>query len=217
MKIFIVVIVVVIIGAIALLALSPKPSEDLERAQVTDIQEDTVNNTLEENTQEAGEGSENNSETAITSEDVTFAFTGYGPGGSHPGTFNDISVRNVAFGIQEGDTNIVPTSGTIAFQVASVETDSTTLDGHLCRENFFDCENHKEITFDFVSAEKINETDYNITGNLQIKGITKQITIPASYAKGFAQADFVVDMTEFNFSAPTVNPEVEISISAKII
>jgi len=208
MKIFIGVVVVIVIGAIALLVFSPKPSEDLDRAQVTDIQE---TNEMEQGADEAVVPGDN---TSIAKENVTFTFTGFGPGGSHPGTFNDISVRNVAFGIQEGDTNIVPTSGTIAFQVESVSTDSETLDGHLCRENFFDCENYKEIIFDFVSAEKINETDYTITGNLQIKGITKQITIPATYAKGFAQADFVVDMTEFNFSGPTVNPEVEISISA---
>jgi polyisoprenoid-binding protein YceI len=211
MKIFIGVVVVIVVGAIALLVFSPKPSEDLDRAQITDIQE---TNEMEQGTDEAVIPGD---DASIAKENVTFAFTGFGPGKKHVGTFDDYTISNVAFGIQEGDTNIVPTSGTIVFKSASVNADTAILngpDGHLCAEGFFDCTNYPDITFSIVSVEKINETDYNLTGNLTIKGITKQITVPASYAKGFAQSNFAVDMTQFNFSGPTVNPEVEIAISA---
>ena len=65
---------------------------------------------------------------------------------------------------------------------ASVETGSADRDAHLKSVDFFDVENHKEITFVANTYEKVdNDSSYELYGDLTIKGITKRIKLDVEF------------------------------------
>jgi polyisoprenoid-binding protein YceI len=72
-----------------------------------------------------------------------------------------------------------PTASTVALTIraASVSTGTADRDGHLVSGDFFDVENHPEITFTSTDVER-DGTEWAITGDLIIKGVTKSVTIP---------------------------------------
>jgi polyisoprenoid-binding protein YceI len=72
-----------------------------------------------------------------------------------------------------------PTASTVALTIraASVSTGTADRDGHLVSGDFFDVENHPEITFTSTDVER-DGTEWAITGDLTIKGVTKSVTIP---------------------------------------
>ena len=65
--------------------------------------------------------------------------------------------------------------------VNSVDTDNEKRDGHLKNEDFFDVVKYPEMTFVSTSIEKVKEGKYNLTGNLTLHGVTKEITLKMSY------------------------------------
>lgn len=65
---------------------------------------------------------------------------------------------------------------------ASIRTGDEKRDEHLKGADFFDVLNHKQITFTgntFVKVDKVN--NYELFGNLCIKGITKQIKLHVEF------------------------------------
>ena len=65
---------------------------------------------------------------------------------------------------------------------ASVDTGSADRDTHLKSADFFDVENHKEITFTGNTYEKVdNDGSYELYGDLTIKGITKRIKLDVEF------------------------------------
>ena len=65
----------------------------------------------------------------------------------------------------------------LTIRTASINTASADRDGHLRSGDFFDAEAHPEITFVSTSVER-DGTDWTITGDLTIKGISRPVTIP---------------------------------------
>ncbi len=65
--------------------------------------------------------------------------------------------------------------------VASVSTNDEQRDGHLKGADFFDVENHKEITFEGTSFKKLDEENYQLKGLLTIKGISKELTFDVEF------------------------------------
>ncbi len=66
---------------------------------------------------------------------------------------------------------------TIAIRPASISTGTADRDGHLVSGDFFDVENHPAITFTSTSVER-DGSEWTITGDLTIKGVTKPVAIP---------------------------------------
>ncbi len=72
--------------------------------------------------------------------------------------------------------------------------------GHLKSDDFFAVEKHPKATFKITKAEpiagaKAGENNYNITGDLTIKGITKPVTFPAAVKISGNQAEAVAKIT----------------------
>ena len=65
----------------------------------------------------------------------------------------------------------------LTIRTASINTASADRDGHLRSGDFFDTEAYPEITFVSTSVER-DGTDWTITGDLTIKGISRPVTIP---------------------------------------
>ncbi|MGD6779444.1 MULTISPECIES: YceI family protein [Bacillaceae] len=100
----------------------------------------------------------------------------------------DFSVKHMMFatvkgGFQEYDATIVadPTDLTTAdieftVDVASIDTRSSDRDAHLRSADFFDVDNHPKMTFKATSIEKTDDNEYNVTGDLTLRGTTKPET-----------------------------------------
>jgi len=64
---------------------------------------------------------------------------------------------------------------------ASIDTGSADRDKHLKSADFFDVENHKEITFRGNTYEKVDEDSYELYGDLTVRGITKRIKLDVEF------------------------------------
>jgi len=65
---------------------------------------------------------------------------------------------------------------------SSVETGSADRDAHLKGADFFDVENHKQITFVANTYENVDQDgSYELWGDLTIKGITKKIKLDVEF------------------------------------
>ncbi len=66
-------------------------------------------------------------------------------------------------------------------EATSISTNDEQRDGHLKGADFFDVENHKEITFEGISFKKLDEENYQLKGVLTIKGISKEVTLDVEF------------------------------------
>lgn len=71
----------------------------------------------------------------------------------------------------------------IRFQVGidSINTNNEDRDNHLRSADFFDVENYPNMTFESTKISKKTDDEYNLTGNLTIKGETRETTFTAEH------------------------------------
>ena len=76
------------------------------------------------------------------------------------------------------------TTAKISFSAAidSIDTRNSDRDNHLKSADFFDVENHPKLTFTGKSFSKINENNYELVGDLNIKDITKEVKLPVEFS-----------------------------------
>jgi polyisoprenoid-binding protein YceI len=65
----------------------------------------------------------------------------------------------------------------VTVETASITTDLEPRDNHLKSADIFDAEKFPAMTFKSTSVKKIKENQYKMTGNLTLKGITKEIIL----------------------------------------
>ncbi|MGN6437674.1 MAG: YceI family protein [Agriterribacter sp.] len=65
---------------------------------------------------------------------------------------------------------------TFTGKVDSITTGNDQRDGHLKSADFFDVENHPEFTFKSTSIKKKGGEDFEVTGDLTLRGVTKPVT-----------------------------------------
>lgn len=70
----------------------------------------------------------------------------------------------------------------VTIQASSVDTRNEQRDGHLRTNDFFDAPNHPTIMFRSTGVERVDDEHYRVTGDLEIKGITKPVTVDFEYA-----------------------------------
>jgi len=158
-------------------------------------------------------------------------FIGSGVGKEHPGTFN----------LKEGYVNVSNgkiTGGKFIIDIKSLavsqpeEIYQTMLLPHLLSPDFFDAEKFPEATFEITNVSAPTATEdlseagaVNVSGNLTLKGVTKNITFPAvvkvadKAIKG--RAEFEIDRTQWEMhygndkqlADKFISPNVKISLS----
>jgi polyisoprenoid-binding protein YceI len=69
----------------------------------------------------------------------------------------------------------------LTIEAASIDTRNADRDGHLRSNDFFDMENHPQITFTSTSVEPVSAERYRVTGDLTIRGVTKPVTVDVEY------------------------------------
>ncbi len=72
--------------------------------------------------------------------------------------------------------------------INSISTGQEQRDGHLKSGDFFDAENFPKLTFASTSMKKVEDENYTITGDLTIKGTTKEVILKAEF--GGTMGDF---------------------------
>jgi polyisoprenoid-binding protein YceI len=72
------------------------------------------------------------------------------------------------------------TRSTVEFsaKVESIDTGVEPRNKHLRTADFFDVEKHPEMTFKSTSVESKGKSGYVLKGDLTLKGVTKQVTLP---------------------------------------
>jgi polyisoprenoid-binding protein YceI len=66
--------------------------------------------------------------------------------------------------------------------VNSVDTSNTDRDNHLKSADFFDADNFATLTFTSTEIQKVTDGEYKISGDLTIKGVSKNITFETEYS-----------------------------------
>jgi polyisoprenoid-binding protein YceI len=69
----------------------------------------------------------------------------------------------------------------LTIKAASIDTRNADRDAHLRSNDFFDMDNHPEITFSSTALERAGEDRYQVTGDLSIKGVTRPVTVDFEY------------------------------------
>jgi polyisoprenoid-binding protein YceI len=110
-------------------------------------------------------------------DEAKVGFVGSKITGKHEGTFGKVR-GTVAMVESKIEAAIV----TLDVEVASVKTDDTELDDHLKSKDFFDAARfpHARFTSRSIIAVPGTPDAYTITGNLELHGVTKGVTFPAT-------------------------------------
>lgn len=69
----------------------------------------------------------------------------------------------------------------LTIDASSIFTNNEQRDGHLKSGEFFDTENHKEITFKSTAFKSTGGQNYDLTGSLTMKGISKDVTLSVEF------------------------------------
>jgi polyisoprenoid-binding protein YceI len=76
-----------------------------------------------------------------------------------------------------------PEASSVEFTIktASIDTAQANRDKHLQSADFFDAAQFPEITFKSTSVKSAGKNKFDVTGNLSMHGVTKQVTLPVTY------------------------------------
>ncbi|WP_347173651.1 YceI family protein [Polaribacter uvawellassae] len=124
------------------------------------------------------------------------------PTGEHNGT---VALKSGGILIEDG----VITAGEFVIDMNSIidldmkgQEGAAKLEGHLKSADFFDVAEYPTAKFVITKVEE-NEGKLSVTGNLNIKDVTKSITIPATLSEVdgvhvFKSEDFNINRADFN-------------------
>ncbi len=73
-------------------------------------------------------------------------------------------------------------------KIDSIQTGNEQRDGHLKSADFFDAQNHPELSFNSTKVELVEGSDYKVTGNMTIRGTTHPVSLKVEF--GGTQKDF---------------------------
>lgn len=92
------------------------------------------------------------------------------------GVFEDIQGR-----LEFDAENPANSQVSATIKVATVNTRVEDRDNHLRSADFFDAENHPDMTFESTRIEVTGDNTGKVTGNLTIRGTTKPVTFDVTY------------------------------------
>jgi len=150
------------------------------------------------------------------------------PTGTHDGTINVsggqfmVADGKVVGGMVEIDMTTIAN-----VDLAADEEKKAQLEGHLKSPDFFNVAEHPKAMLEVTKLEAgEGENNYNVSGNLTIKGITHEVTFPAMMmmeeGKMMAKANFKLDRSKWNVtfgskSFPELLGEVVVSDDMDIV
>ncbi|MED4203976.1 YceI family protein [Neobacillus mesonae] len=91
------------------------------------------------------------------------------------------SFENFSAVIEADPADLTTAKIEFSVETASVDTRNKDRDGHLVSADFFDAENHPNMTFKATNIVKTGEGEYDVTGDLTLRGVTKQETFAVTF------------------------------------
>ena len=92
------------------------------------------------------------------------------------GRFTDLA-GSIAF----DEASPVNSTVTFTIQAASIDTGTPDRDAHLRSQDFFHVEQYPAITFASTAIAARGGDQYDVTGDLTMRGVTKRITLPVTF------------------------------------
>jgi polyisoprenoid-binding protein YceI len=134
------------------------------------------------------------------------------------------------FGSFRGTIEVVdrnPEKSAVSFEVniASLATDTPKLTEHLKSPDFLDAEKYPQAHFNSTSirSDAGPRKTHNVTGNLEMHGVTKSISFPATIRVGEAAVDidteFTINRQEFGIKYPGMSDDLikdEVTLTLKL-
>ncbi|WP_339253405.1 YceI family protein [Sporosarcina sp. FSL W8-0480] len=104
------------------------------------------------------------------------------------------------------------TGASINFTIdaSTINTNSVDRDNHLRSADFFDVENNPSITFVSTEIVKTGEGEYDITGDMTMRGVTKKVTFEAEY-EGAGVNPWGVQVAAFEVEGKVSRKEFELT------
>jgi polyisoprenoid-binding protein YceI len=138
----------------------------------------------------------------VNADQSTVAWTGKKVTGSHTGF---VKISNGSLSLK--DNNI--TAGSFEMDMNSINNTDVTdkgynekFVGHLKSDDFFSTAKYPKSTFLLTKSKAKGNSNYDITGTLTIKGISNEVTFPATITANGKQlkasAQITVDRTKFD-------------------
>lgn len=141
------------------------------------------------------------------------------------GTFNDFDVT-----VNSSKPDFSDATFELTTKIASIDTRVEARNNHLKSADFFDAEKYPVMSFKSTSIKKAGKNKYKLTGDLNLHGITKQVTMNLKYngstvnneknTAGF-QITGTINRLDFNlgngFPAPMISNEVHIKADGEFI
>jgi polyisoprenoid-binding protein YceI len=100
------------------------------------------------------------------------------------GAFNEFEGSAVIDGANPANSHVE-----VTINAASIDTRNAQRDEHLRSNDFLAMQEHPEITFTSTGARQVDDTTFELTGDLTIRGVTKSVTIPFTF-EGAAKDPF---------------------------
>ncbi|MGM0505578.1 MAG: YceI family protein [Bacteroidota bacterium] len=92
------------------------------------------------------------------------------------GTFKEFSGQLETMGEDFDGASV-----TFEASIDSIDTGVADRDAHLKSADFFDAENHPKLTFKSTSFNKTGKGEYDLEGELTIRGTTKKVQLKATH------------------------------------
>jgi polyisoprenoid-binding protein YceI len=134
----------------------------------------------------------------VANDESTIIWKGYKPTGSHHGT-----IMLTSGFIEIEDEEVTGGSFTVDMSTIKDADGSARLEGHLKSKDFFEVETFSTSTFMITDVETEEDGEVTITGDMTIKGITKEISFSAEVSETdtsitLISAVFQINRAEFN-------------------
>ena len=100
----------------------------------------------------------------------------------------------------------------ITADILSITTNNEQRDAHLRSADFFDAGNHPELIFETEKVEKIDEENFKVYGTLNMRGVTKKITLDAEFG-GITKDPWGNTRTGFTLSGKINRKDFGVSFS----
>lgn len=112
-------------------------------------------------------------------------------------------------------TDPAKSTASLDVKMDSIDTGSPDRDGHLKSADFFKTDEFPTMTFRSTSAESLGGDDYRVTGDLEILGTTKPITIDLEF-NGAAKDPFGNERVGFEGKAEILRSEFGLTWNAAL-
>lgn len=126
------------------------------------------------------------------------------------GSFNDFEGTAVLDGSDPSKSSV-----TVVARVASIDTRNEQRDNHLRTNEFFDAERFPELSFTSTSITHVDGDDFEVVGDLSIKGVTRSVTFPIEF-QGAATDPFGNDRIGFEGSTQILRSDYGVSFNASL-